>query len=58
VAFATKPQLAKAMIGRAIQAGVRFMWVIGDEAYGGNPACGNGWRKRKSRTCSRSPATR
>ena len=37
VAFATKPQLAKAMIGRAVKAGVPFKWVTGDEAYGGNP---------------------
>ena len=37
VAFATKPQLAKAMIGRAVKAGVPFKWVAGDEAYGGNP---------------------
>ena len=37
VAFATKPQLAKTMIGRAVAAGVPFKWVTGDEAYGGNP---------------------
>jgi SRSO17 transposase len=37
VEFATKPQLAKAMIGRAVKAGVPFKWVTGDEAYGGNP---------------------
>ena len=38
VAFATKPELARAMIGRAIDAGVRFGWVAGDEAYGQNTA--------------------
>ena len=37
VAFATKPQLARGMIGRAVEAGVPFKWVAGDEAYGGNP---------------------
>src|SRR5271163_1589345 len=37
VKFATKPALAEAMIGRAVQAGVPFKWVTGDEAYGGNP---------------------
>ena len=37
VTFATKPQLAKVMIGRAAEAGVPFKWVTGDEAYGGNP---------------------
>jgi SRSO17 transposase len=37
VKFATKPQPAKAMIGRAVAAGVPFRWVTGDEAYGGDP---------------------
>jgi SRSO17 transposase len=37
VAFATKPELAWAMIARAREAGVPFAWVAGDEAYGGNP---------------------
>jgi SRSO17 transposase len=36
VRFATKPQLAKAMIGRALEAGVPFGWVAADEAYGQN----------------------
>jgi SRSO17 transposase len=37
VPFATKPQLAEKMIGRAVAAGVPFSWVAGDEVYGGNP---------------------
>jgi SRSO17 transposase len=37
VPFATKPELAKAMIGRAVKAGVPVAWVAGDEVYGGNP---------------------
>jgi SRSO17 transposase len=37
VAFATKPELARVMIGRAVKAGVPFSWVTADEAYGGNP---------------------
>src|SRR6201996_8212625 len=37
VAFATKPELAEKMIGRAVKAGVPFAWVAGDEVYGGNP---------------------
>jgi SRSO17 transposase len=37
VAFATKPGLAEKMIARAVQAGVPFARVAGDEVYGGNP---------------------
>jgi len=37
VAFATKPELARKMIGRVRDAGVPFSWVAGDEVYGGNP---------------------
>lgn len=37
VAFATKPELASTMIGRARKAGVPFAWVAGDEGCGGNP---------------------
>jgi SRSO17 transposase len=34
--FATKPQLAKKMIERAIKAGLPFGWFTADEAYGDN----------------------
>lgn len=34
VKFVTKPQLARRMIKRAREAGVRFRWIIGDEVYG------------------------
>jgi SRSO17 transposase len=34
VAFATKPELARRMIARAIEAGVPCAWVVGDEIYG------------------------
>jgi SRSO17 transposase len=34
VTFATKPQLARSMIERAIQAGVPFTWVAADSIYG------------------------
>ena len=37
MAFATKPELARQMIERAVKAGVPFAWVAGDEVYGGNP---------------------
>src|SRR5450631_1216524 len=36
VGFATKPQLARRMIERAVTAGVPFAWVAGDEVYGDN----------------------
>src|SRR5438067_13222407 len=35
VAFRTKPQLARAMLERALTAGVPAQWVTGDEVYGG-----------------------
>jgi SRSO17 transposase len=34
VAFATKPELARRMIARAIADGVPFAWVLGEEVYG------------------------
>jgi SRSO17 transposase len=34
VTFATKPALARRMIGRALDAGLRCAWVLGDEVYG------------------------
>ena len=37
VGFATKPELAKAMVCRALDAGVPAAWVTGDEVYGANP---------------------
>jgi SRSO17 transposase len=36
VAFRTKPQLARAMLERALDAGVPASWVTGDEVYGGD----------------------
>jgi SRSO17 transposase len=38
IGFATKPEQARAMIARAIAAGVPFGWVSADEAYGQNTA--------------------
>ena len=34
VRFQTKPQLARKMLERAVEAGVPFRWVTGDEVYG------------------------
>src|SRR3954471_11952086 len=36
VAFRTKPQLARAMLARALAAKVPAQWVTGDEVYGGD----------------------
>ncbi|MGC0377633.1 SRSO17 transposase [Streptomyces sp. SAI-229] len=36
-AFATKPEPARTMIERFLDAGHRIGWVTGDEVYGGNP---------------------
>lgn len=41
-AFATKPRLAEAMLGRAFAAGVPAQWVTGDAVYGSNRAF-RGW---------------
>ncbi|WP_405911295.1 IS701 family transposase [Streptomyces sp. NBC_00828] len=35
--FATKPELARVMIERFLDAGHSIGWVTGDEVYGGNP---------------------
>lgn len=32
--FATKPELARAMVQRALSAGLRPAWIVGDEVYG------------------------
>ena len=37
IEFATKPQLAQAMVARAIEAGVPFGWFTADEVYGQAP---------------------
>jgi SRSO17 transposase len=37
VPFATKPQLARKMLARAVKAGVPFRWAAGDEVYGASP---------------------
>ena len=34
VVFRTKPQLARELLERAVEAGVPFRWVAGDEVYG------------------------
>jgi SRSO17 transposase len=34
VAFATKPELAARMLGRALDGGVKARWVLGDSVYG------------------------
>jgi SRSO17 transposase len=44
--FATKPELARKMIERAVKAGVPFSWVAGDEVYGGNPKL-RGWLEER-----------
>jgi SRSO17 transposase len=40
--FATKPELARVMLKRALDAGVPAGWVTADEVYGGSPAL-RGW---------------
>jgi SRSO17 transposase len=42
VGFATKPELARVMLERALEAGVPAGWVTADEVYGGDPRL-RGW---------------
>jgi SRSO17 transposase len=42
VGFATKPELARVMLQRALEAGVPAGWVTADEVYGGSPTL-RGW---------------
>jgi SRSO17 transposase len=42
VGFQTKPQLARVMLERALEAGVPASWVTADEVYGQDPAL-RGW---------------
>lgn len=44
--FATKPELARQMLERALEAGVPAAWVTGDEVYGGNREL-RGWLERR-----------
>jgi SRSO17 transposase len=45
-AFATKPALARQMIGRALDAGTPAAWVTGDEVYGQDPQLRAGLARR------------
>ncbi len=47
VEFATKPALARAMITRALDAGVPARWVAGDEVYGADPQLRDALHQRK-----------
>lgn len=38
IGFRTKPELARVMLERALDAGVPAAWVTADEVYGGSPA--------------------
>jgi SRSO17 transposase len=42
VGFATKPELARVMLRRVLEAGVPAGWVTADEVYGGSPTL-RGW---------------
>jgi SRSO17 transposase len=46
-AFATKPGLARRMLGRALDAGVPAAWVTGDEVYGADPGLRGDLERRR-----------
>jgi hypothetical protein len=56
VGFATKPELARQMLDRALEAGVPAGWVTADEVYGGDRRCAAGWRPASCPMCWRSSA--
>jgi SRSO17 transposase len=47
VGFASKPELARVMLQRALDAGVPAGWVTADEVYGGSPAL-RGWLETRA----------
>lgn len=47
VGFASKPELGRRMLARALAAGAPFAWVAADAAYGQHPVCGNGARRSR-----------
>jgi SRSO17 transposase len=46
VGFRTKPELARVMVERALDAGVPAAWVTADEVYGGSPPL-RGWLEER-----------
>jgi SRSO17 transposase len=46
VGFASKPELARVMLERALEAGVPAGWVTADEVYGNSPAL-RGWLENR-----------
>jgi SRSO17 transposase len=58
VAFATKPELARRMIARAIAAGVPFSWVLGDAITALTADCGSISSSRSARSCLPSAVTK
>ena len=49
MSFATKGQLAKAMLGRAFEAGVPARWVVADTVYGMTRGL-RGWLEKRERS--------
>jgi SRSO17 transposase len=54
VGFATKPELARVMLERALDTGVPAGWVTADEVYGNSPALRGWWRAASCPMCWRS----
>ena len=48
VGFATKPELAQAMLGRAFASGVPASWVVGDSVYG-DARCLRRWLEEQAK---------
>jgi SRSO17 transposase len=49
VRFATKPQLARRMVERALDGGLPVRWVLGDEVYGNDGRLRQALEERRQR---------
>ncbi len=50
VPFATKPEIGRQLLERALDGGVPARWVLADEIYGGTPGCAPVWRTATAAT--------
>ena len=52
VTFATKPELARQMVERALEAGARPAWVVADAVYGAEPQAALLFGRKRPTLCA------